>query len=499
MSNLWVTPSELPTEYQDSVYAADACQMASNIMWAMSGRKYQGTTTVTERYFTAIDAFRYQGSSAKQFFPHMIGGSVFNLPAEDWNDSAYQSDGSSSLSRIRLRGKPVHEVHLVRSGYDGRIIPNDAYYLADHSMLVAYKGTPWTPGNIEVTYTYGQQPPTAGRHAARLFAIELVKLWEGDPCALPDRVTSVTRQGISYTILDNQDFLENFRTGIYAIDIFLKTANPAKALAPSKVFSPDIPRARRMAPARPKVLSVSATYDVELKKSNNWTVTQVHACTGSLSSLANYNNSNWTLELVASSNSGTNNVTYPSTASVFTVVSGVSYINLTFDYTNTYRAINAVDPGYWTLYARDVATNATTELLTGNLVITKVSPNDVNPTGEDTSTPVRLVCNKGATFTKTLRWLDNGQPKNLTGWSAAMQIRTSYTAATALHTLTTNNGGITLNPTTGEISLLISAATTATFPVGDYVYDIEMTAPDTVTKTRLLEGTFVVTPEVTLV
>lgn len=471
MSNLWVTPSELPTAYQDSVYAGDACQMASNIMWAMSGRKYQGTTTVTERYFTAIDAFRYQGSSAKQFFPHMIGGSVFNLPAEDWNDSAYQSDGSSSLSRIRLRGKPVHEVHLVRSGYDGTIIPNDAYYLAESSTLIAYKGTPWTPGNIEVTYTYGQQPPTAGRHAARLFAIELIKLWEGDVCALPDRVTSVTRQGISYTILDNQDFLENFRTGIYAIDIFLKTANPAKALLPSKVFSPDMPRARRMAPKRPLVLGASDNYDVELKASNSWIGTKTFVCSGSLASLAGYNTADYELELVGSSWAGTTDVTYASTAASFRVVAGVTYIDLSFDYKNTYAAIGHTDPGTWVLYAKEVSTGTMIELLEGNLQIVKVSAADIDKTGLRQSNYALINCREGQTFSKTLRWRRDNALVNLTGFTAAMQAKVSSTSTSALITLTSEAGATKVVSSATVASNIVTINTSAAhgFAIGDIV------------------------------
>lgn len=471
MTNLWVTPSELPVAYQDSVYAGDACQAASNLLWAMSGRKYSGTTTVTERYFTAIDAFRYQGSSAKQFFPHMIGGSVFNLPAEDWNDSAYQSDGTSSLSRIRLRGKPVLEVHLVRSGYDGHIIPEDAYYLAEHSMLVANKGTPWTPGNLEVTYTYGQQPPTAGRHAARMFAIELIKLWEGDDCALPDRVTSVTRQGVSYTILDNQDFLENFRTGIYAIDLFLRTANPAKALAPSKVFSPDIPRARRAAPAKPLVLSVSATYDVALTKANDWAVSKSIPCTGGNASLANYNNAGWELELVGYSYAGTIGSSYDSTASSFSVVGGTTYINMEFDYNTTYRSVGHVDPGYWVLYARDVTDGSTTELLTGNLQILKVSSSDIDKTGLRQSNYVLLTCLEGQTFSKTLRWRRDGDLVDLTGFTGAMQVKTSTGAASALLTLTTETGTEFVVTAASAASNIVTVTTSTPhgYSVGDVV------------------------------
>jgi hypothetical protein len=459
MTNLWVTPSELPVSYQDSIYATDACQVASNLLWTMSGRKYQGTTTVTERYFTAIDAFRYQGSSAKQFFPHMIGGSVFNLPAEDWNDSAYQSDGSSSLSRIRLRGKPVQEVHLVRSGYDGSIIPADAYYLAEHSTLIANKGTPWTPGNLEVTYTFGQQPPTAGRHAARVFAIELIKAWEGDDCALPDRVTSVSRQGVSYTILDNQDFLENFRTGIYVIDLFLKTANPAKALAPSKIFSPDIPRARRAAPRKPLVLSVDSSIDVELKKSNDFTGSLTITCAGSYAAFANYNTSDWELELTANSWAGTNTVSYPSTAASFRVEGGVTYIDLSFNYNSTYSALGHTDPGTWILYAKDLDTNATTELVEANLQILKVSSTDIDKTGLRDSNFAIIKVKQGETFSKTLRWRRDGELVNLTNFTAAMQVRTSTASAASLSLV--SNSAAAVNISSATVSSNVATVNTA--------------------------------------
>jgi hypothetical protein len=50
---------------------------------------------------------------------------------------------------------------------------------------------------------------------------------------------------VSYTVLDNQDFIDELRTGLYVVDLFLKSSNPDKARAKARVFSPDVPRARR--------------------------------------------------------------------------------------------------------------------------------------------------------------------------------------------------------------------------------------------------------------
>lgn len=578
MTNLWVTTDELGTTYSTSEYAEDAIRTASYLLWGMSGRKYTGTTTVSERYITSINALRYQGTSAKNFYPHLVAGDVYNVPTEDWTDSAYQSDGTSSLSRIRLRGKPVHQVHLVRSLYDGKIVSPDKYYVAEHSSLIAYQGTPWPPGNIEVTYSYGALPPAAGRQAAKLLAIELIKLWSGsDDCMLPQRVTSVSRQGVSFTILDNQEFLNELRVGIYAVDLFLKVANPMKSLMPARVWNPDLPRARRAAPSRPLVLSANTANDVELKKSNDWTVSKTYTASGSLASLATYNDPAYELQLVAYSNAGSVYKIYPSTAASFRVVGGVTYVDLEFTYDTAYKAVGPSDPGTWTLRAVEIATSASTDLLEGNLKIVKVTTGEIHRQDTRRDNFASFTCIQGSTFTKTLRWSLNGVVQDITGYTAAMQVRTTFGAATALVSLTSqvgadkvvssavvasnvltvttstdhdftvgdvvtltnvitatselkyrvasvptattftiaytaDNGALTLGSsptaniaqsltlggTLGTIVISLSDETTTRFATGTYVYDLELTS-SVGDVTQLVQGTFIVKPEVTTI
>lgn len=255
MSNLWTTVESLG-DYAESDYAYDACKTASYLLWAMSGRKYSGITTVTERYVSQFDPYFRTAGSGYKYLPTLIEGNVQNLPVGRdlrvyGND--YLGDGTSSRSRVRLRGRKVIKIHTVRDR-DGNVVDPKKYYLADHSTIYGAPNANWNPFNVEVTYTYGTPPPSAGRAAAKLLATELVKMYEGDDtCALPQRVTSISRQGVSYTILDNQDFLENMRTGIYAVDMFLKTANPDKARARARVFSPDTNRARRISAKSPAI------------------------------------------------------------------------------------------------------------------------------------------------------------------------------------------------------------------------------------------------------
>jgi hypothetical protein len=89
----------------------------------------------------------------------------------------------------------------------------------------------------------------------------------------------------------------------------------------------------------------------------------------------------------------------------------------------------------------------------------------------------------------------NNQAVNLTGYTARMQVRPDYTSQTLIVNLSVGNGIVITGPT-GAIAITINAAETATISAGTYLYDVELVAPDA-TVQRLLEGKFVVTPEVT--
>ena len=105
-----------------------------------------------------------------------------------------------------------------------------------------------------------------------------------------------------------------------------------------------------------------------------------------------------------------------------------------------------------------------------------------------------LVCPQGTTFKKTFTMLNpDGTDMDLTGYSSVMQARKSYGAKTPLFSISTDDFIMITN---NEIVVDIHHLTTATFPKGDYVWDIEITSPWD-ERSRILEGVFIVTPEVT--
>ncbi len=108
---------------------------------------------------------------------------------------------------------------------------------------------------------------------------------------------------------------------------------------------------------------------------------------------------------------------------------------------------------------------------------------------------VNLVADQGATFSQRLTWKIDGNPVNLTGYTARMKVK--HVTRNFEVISITSSSGITLGGSAGTIDLLVSAATMTTVVPGKYSYDLELVSPGGVV-TRLVKGTFTVTPEVTV-
>lgn len=110
-----------------------------------------------------------------------------------------------------------------------------------------------------------------------------------------------------------------------------------------------------------------------------------------------------------------------------------------------------------------------------------------------------IVCDQGATFGLSLTYEDaTGAVINLTNYTARMQVRAKTNSPTTILSLTSAaGGGITLGGAAGTIVISISATSTAALDPGDYVYDLELVHTSTSAVTRLIQGRFRVSGEVT--
>jgi hypothetical protein len=92
----------------------------------------------------------------------------------------------------------------------------------------------------------------------------------------------------------------------------------------------------------------------------------------------------------------------------------------------------------------------------------------------------------------------DGTPINITGYTAACQLRSLPNSPTAVLTLTTENGGIEITGATGTVALHATADETEVIDEGTYFYDVEIysyAVPPVIT--RLVQGQIVVSAEVT--
>lgn len=220
MAVLWISAND--TMDPTGPFTDWAVRTASWILYKLTAEKYSGIQTTTDCY--SLDT-----SGTLQYRPEVIHGEMRNLPA---------GLSSSSNMQLRLRRRPVLSISSIYSG--GNLIPAGDYELRNNAFVVRKDKLPWISAPLSelvITYSHGSPPPLAGKRAAVRLANELIMAETGDSaCALPDSVTSINRQGISYTLLDPQVYIEKGRTGVYEIDMFIYAANPRGALKKPGVY-----------------------------------------------------------------------------------------------------------------------------------------------------------------------------------------------------------------------------------------------------------------------
>lgn len=230
----WAQPSELPAGVQDLHTEDTWCvilSLASDILWAASGRRWrnvQASETVTldqpERGCGRDTPWWGRGWWLAGWQPVAV------LPGEP--------------HRVRL---PRPDVTAITAAVvDG--VTLDGGYRRDGNWAVRTDGKGWPagPGRTEITISFGRLVPAGGRLAAIALAAELGKAWAGKSCALPARVTSVTRQGVTYEALESLEFLKEGLTGLYGVDAWIRQVNPTGARQSGRVWSPDIVEARKL-------------------------------------------------------------------------------------------------------------------------------------------------------------------------------------------------------------------------------------------------------------
>lgn len=132
---------------------------------------------------------------------------------------------------------PVIDVAEVK--IDGVTLDPSAYRVDQYFRLVRTDGEHWPryqnldrdpdalPGDesedtFVIRYVTGRPVPDDLVYAATLLACELKRACGGQSCALPDRVTSVVRDGVSFDLVDPAEIASGSSFGVPMIDAILK-------------------------------------------------------------------------------------------------------------------------------------------------------------------------------------------------------------------------------------------------------------------------------------
>jgi hypothetical protein len=228
-----------------------ALWLASTWLWGATGRRF-GVCPVTVRPSQAN-----RGELAYQEFATYPGtdglgvpGGPFLFGGRWFNSGCMSACCGSSACAVVLRG-PVASVTEVL--VDGEEVPASSYRVDVTSgawLLVRTDGQCWPvcqtmtsaatePDTFGVTYEIGEAVPESLAIATAMLACEYAKHLGGGACALPARMTRLSRQGVEVEVAPPDP--AQGMTGIKMVDDIVATLNPGKLSRPPRVMSPDLP------------------------------------------------------------------------------------------------------------------------------------------------------------------------------------------------------------------------------------------------------------------
>lgn len=252
-----------PVQWTCEVPAASAAvtgiavEAATLVAWSLSGQRF-GTCPTTIRPCRRDCPSPPPGWSPLPPLgpyptPALIGGQWFNLTC-----GCTWGEGCSCTS---LDGREVilpASVDSVTSVLiDGSPLVSGAYRVDNGRVLVRTDGQLWPDCNDltkddtqvdtwSVTAEYGQAVPALGSLAVGDLACEILRAIRGEDCRLPRGVQSLVRQGVSLSMPALTDLLsKNSSTGVYLLDLFVRSVNPSGLSQQSRAFDVDAVPVRR--------------------------------------------------------------------------------------------------------------------------------------------------------------------------------------------------------------------------------------------------------------
>lgn len=253
---------------QDWITAEEVADCCGIVIGTDSEADLENAATLASELLYRLSLKKFSGLCIRTVRPCRVGCAC-NFGEEDWRwattswmHPSGRTCGCGCVSQITLSGtvRAIVEIKI-----DGVLIAPDEYRVDEFKYLVRMADAdgvrqrwpscqrldlPSTEdGTFEVTYLSGLDVPALGAAAASALACELYRACPGSAgeCALPAGVTRIVRQGLVIEKIDSLAMLlRRGATGIVAIDTFIAAFNPTGASAVPTIWSPDMPRSRRI-------------------------------------------------------------------------------------------------------------------------------------------------------------------------------------------------------------------------------------------------------------
>lgn len=194
---LWLTVDAFLDSHLDVTDEDEARLGIAEATWvlnALTGHRFHG-------WECRQDIYRVPGRTRRMNLEHWPVETVFDVVTldEDGNEGAFP--GWKQIPGGTVRLPSASQANL---GFTGCATQ-------ERMLKVSYRVAPNLPPGVE--------------RVVDKLAHEFWKAYRGQTCALPNRITNVSREGMSWTILDPLDFLDRGLTGIGAIDQWVAAAN----------------------------------------------------------------------------------------------------------------------------------------------------------------------------------------------------------------------------------------------------------------------------------
>lgn len=234
--------------------------VAARVLWAATGRRF-GLEQVAVRPSRPVNTPLYRtypvGFAGYGFWTlfGVNGGAAFQVIGTcGCGPEAITGMSTCSCSGASI-AIPDEVSSIVSVMVDGVTLDPSAYTLLG-GYLTRTDGLVWPnvqnfavplgqPGTWAVTYMQGTAVPDDLNDAAGIYACQIGAAVTGGSCQLPNRVQSVTRQGLDIQYIDPGNYLQENRTGYDLVDTVIATYNPHGLTQGARFVSLDMPQFRR--------------------------------------------------------------------------------------------------------------------------------------------------------------------------------------------------------------------------------------------------------------